>query len=102
MRFPLLLTATFLALPLLSACSTTGEGSAASTASGGSGQGATADAVAANSDPRVCKVEAPTGSRIGRKVCKRRSQWQYEQDEARRVTEDAQRKSAQTGNPVGS
>jgi hypothetical protein len=76
---------------LLAACSS-------SAPVGSGGEVAAAEDAA---DPRKCKYVTPIGSRIGQRVCMKRSEWERMAENARKATKETQQRANQVGNPTG-
>lgn len=87
----------FAALLLITACSsTTGTSNNAASSSAGN-----ADTVAqTEDDPLICETVIPSGTRIGRKVCMRKSQKDRIRENSQTVTAENQRRSV-IGSPTG-
>lgn len=66
---------------------------AAGNASAQKATAATAETSAADPDRVICRVERPTGSKIGTKICKRASVWEEEREASRRLMENAQQRT---------
>lgn len=90
---PLLFTLSIFAT--LTACSSTG-GTTASNDNGTSGAIAQAEA----DDPLICENYIPSGTRIARKVCIRKSEKERIQEQAQTITQENQRRAV-IGSPIG-
>jgi hypothetical protein len=59
-----------------------------------------AEVPAQESDPEICRTIVPTGSRIGKKVCLRASQWSQMARDGRNMVESTQRVGRQWERPA--
>ncbi|WP_439107313.1 hypothetical protein [Congregibacter sp.] len=79
----------------VSACSSTSGSSV-----GNSSAAANAVAQADSDDPLICENYIPSGTRIARKVCIRKSEKDRIQEQAQTITQENQRQSV-LGSPIG-